>query len=62
MEIGRLLGSPRVIFVDSDDGRENWVASGVGILGPGEVLQTVAAVSQQCLLVNRGIATKQVMQ
>ena len=41
MEIGCLLGSPCVIFMYSNNGREELVASVVGSLGPGEVLQTV---------------------
>ena len=41
LEIECLLGSPRVIFMYSDSGREELVASVVGSLGPGEVLQTV---------------------
>lgn len=57
-EIGCPLGSPCVIFVCKDGGREEWVASGVGSLEPGEVLQTVSTVCQHCLLVNHGIATK----
>lgn len=41
MEIGCLLGSTCVIFMYSNNGREELVASVVGSLGPGEVLQTV---------------------
>ena len=41
MEIGCLLGNPCVIFMYSNNGREELVASVVGSLGPGEVLQTV---------------------
>ena len=41
MEIGCLSGSSCVIFMYSDNGREELVASVVGSLGPREVLQTV---------------------
>lgn len=47
-EIGCLLGSPRVIFVGNDSGREEWVASGVRSLGAEEVLQTVSAAFWHC--------------